>query len=260
MSDGSVYVVGDADERFSVQSISKVFSLALVIANDGDKIWERVSREPSGTAFNSLLQLDQEHGKPRNPFINAGALVVTDRLHSITGNATESLRDLVRRETGNPDIDGDPHVAESEREQGHRNSALAHLLASYDNLECPVEAVLEKYFWQCSLAMSCREVALAGSFLSRGGVRADGTRLLSPSHAKRINAVMLTCGTYDAAGEFAYRVGLPGKSGVGGGILAVIPDHCTICVWSPALSPSGNSTAGMAALDAFVTRTGWSIF
>jgi len=123
-----------------------------------------------------------------------------------------------------------------------------------------VEAVLEQYFWQCSLSMSCRELALAGSFLSRNGIRADGTRLLSGSHAKRINAIMLTCGTYDAAGEFAYRVGLPGKSGVGGGILAVIPDRCTICVWSPALGPSGNSTAGLAALDAFTTRTGWSIF
>ena len=260
LNGGQVFTAGDADVPFSVQSISKVFSLALVIANDGDKIWERVGREPSGNPFNSLLQLDQEQGKPRNPFINAGALVVTDRLHSITGDAAMSLRDLVRRESGNPDIDGDPVVATSEAERGHRNAALAHLLASYDNLECPVEAVLEEYFWQCSLSMSCRDLALAGSFLARGGVRADGTRLISHSHAKRINAVMLTCGTYDAAGEFAYRVGLPGKSGVGGGILAVIPDRCTICVWSPALSPSGNSTAGMAALDAFTTRTGWSIF
>jgi glutaminase len=259
-NDGEVQVVGDGDVSFSVQSISKVFSLALVVANDGDQIWRRVSREPSGNPFNSLLQLDQEHGKPRNPFINAGALVVTDRLHSITGDATAYMRALVRRESGNPDIDGDPHVARSEGQQGHRNAALAHLLASYGNLECPVEAVLEQYFWQCSLSMSCRELALAASFLSRNGIRADGTRLLSGSHAKRINAVMLTCGTYDAAGEFAYRVGLPAKSGVGGGILAVIPDRCTICVWSPALGPSGNSTAGLAALDAFTTRTGWSIF
>ena len=260
MNDGQVHVTGDGDASFSVQSISKVFSLALVIANDGDRIWRRVSREPSGNPFNSLLQLDQEHGKPRNPFINAGALVVTDRLHGLTGDAAASMRALVRRESGNPDIDGDPQVAQSESEQGHRNAALAHLLASYDNLECPVDEVLEQYFWQCSLAMSCREVALAGRFLSRGGVLDDGTPLLSPSHAKRINAVMLTCGTYDAAGEFAYRVGVPGKSGVGGGILAVIPDRCTICVWSPTLSPSGNSTAGMAALDSFVSRTGWSIF
>lgn len=260
LNDGEVHVVGDADVPFSVQSISKVFSLALVVANDGDQIWRRVSREPSGNPFNSLLQLDQEHGKPRNPFINAGALVVTDRLHSVTGDAAASMRALVRREGGNPEVDGDPEVARSEGQQGHRNAALAHLLASYGNLECPVEVVLEQYFWQCSLSMSCRELALAAGFLSRNGILADGSRLLSRSHTKRINAVMLTCGTYDAAGEFAYRVGLPGKSGVGGGILAVVPDRCTICVWSPALSPSGNSTAGLAALDAFTTYSGWSIF
>ena len=169
LNDGQVHVTGDGDASFSVQSISKVFSLALVIANDGDRIWRRVSREPSGNPFNSLLQLDQEHGKPRNPFINAGALVVTDRLHGLTGDASASMRALVRRESGNPDIDGDPQVAQSESEQGHRNAALAHLLASYDNLECPVNEVLEQYFWQCSLSMSCREVALAGRFLSRGG-------------------------------------------------------------------------------------------
>ena len=156
-NDGEVHVVGDGDVSFSVQSISKVFSLALVVANDGDHIWRRVSREPSGNPFNSLHQLDQEHGKPRNPFINAGALVVTDRLHSLTGDATSCMRAFVRRESSNPDIDGDPDVARSESQQGHRNAALAHLLASYGNLECPVVDVLEQYFWQCSLSMSCRE-------------------------------------------------------------------------------------------------------
>lgn len=260
MNDGEIHSTGDSDAAFSVQSISKVFSLALVMANDSDQIWRRVSREPSGNPFNSLLQLDQEFGKPRNPFINAGALVVTDRLHKVTGDAASAMRELVRAESGNPKIDGDREVARSESEKGHRISAMAHLLASYGNLESPVEDVLEQYFWQCSLSMTCREVALAAGLLARHGVRADGARMLSLSQTKRINAVMLTCGTYDAAGEFAYRVGVPGKSGVGGGILAVIPDRCTICVWSPALSPSGNSTAGLAALDLFTTRTGWSIF
>ncbi len=260
MNDGQVHAVGDCDTRFSVQSISKVFSLALVMAHDGDEIWRRVSREPSGNPFNSLLQLDQEQGRPRNPFINAGALVVTDRLHRVTGDAAAAMRDLMRRESGHPDIDGDPLIARSESERGHRIAAMAHLLASYDNLEGTVDAVLEQYFWQCSLSMSAREVALAAGLLARHGVQADGSRILSSSQTKRINAVMLTCGTYDAAGEFAYRVGLPGKSGVGGGILAVIPNVCTICVWSPGLSASGNSAAGLAALDLFTTRTGWSIF
>ncbi len=260
MNDGGIHAIGDADVAFSVQSISKVFSLALVMAHDGDQIWSRVSREPSGNPFNSMLHLDQEAGRPRNPFINAGALVVTDRLHRVTGDAAAVMRNLVRAESGNPLIDVDPGVARSESEQGHRIAAMAHLLASYDNLESPVEQVLEQYFWQCSLSMTCREVALSGGLLSRHGVRADGTRMLSLSQTKRINAVMLTCGTYDAAGEFAYRVGVPGKSGVGGGILAVIPDRCTICVWSPALGVTGNSAAGVAALDLFTTRTGWSIF
>lgn len=260
MNDGQVHAVGDCDTRFSVQSISKVFSLALVMAHDGDAIWGRVSREPSGNPFNSLLQLDQEQGRPRNPFINAGALVVTDRLHHVTGDARGAMLDLVRRESGSPDIDGDPLIARSESERGHRVAAMAHLLASYDNLEGTVEEVLDQYFWQCSLSMSCREIASSGGLLARHGVLSDGTRMLSPSQAKRINAVMLTCGTYDAAGEFAYRVGLPAKSGVGGGILAVIPNVCTICVWSPGLSTSGNSAAGMRALDLFTTRTGWSIF
>ncbi|WP_297740162.1 glutaminase [Nocardioides sp.] len=260
INDGSVHVVGDADVSFSVQSISKVFSLALVMAEDNEHIWTRVSREPSGNPFNSLLQLDQEAGKPRNPFINAGALVVTDQLHAQTGSATSAMRELIRNGSGNPDIDGDPAVARSERTHGNRIAAMAHLLASYDNLECPVETVLDEYFWQCSLSMTCREIALSASFLSRNGVHADGTRLLTASETKRVNAIMLTCGTYDAAGEFAYRVGLPGKSGVGGGILAVIPGRCTICVWSPALGTSGNSVAGVAALDRFTTLTGWSVF
>ncbi|WP_323793022.1 glutaminase [Nocardioides sp.] len=260
MNNGDVHATGDADTAFSVQSISKVLSLALTIEHSDDEIWRSVSREPSGNPFNSLLHLDQEGGRPRNPFINAGALVVTDRLHHMTGDASAAMRDFVRRESGNDLVDGDPAVARSEAEKGHRIAAMAHLLASYDNLVCSVEDVLEQYFWQCSLSMTCREVALAAGLLARNGARADGTRVLTTSQSKRINAVMLTCGTYDAAGEFAFRVGLPAKSGVGGGILAVIPDVCTICVWSPGLGPSGNSAVGMAALDSFTTRTGWSIF
>lgn len=258
--DGQVHVIGDADVRFSVQSISKVFMLALAVAAEGEEIWKRVSREPSGNPFNSFLQLDQEEGKPRNPFINAGALVVTDRLHSLTGDASGTLRDLMRRESGRTDVDSDLEVARSELDAGHRTMAVAHLLASYGNLECSVEQVIDQYVTQCALSMTCRELALAGLFLARDGVLSDGSQLLSPREAKRINAVMLTCGTYDSAGEFAYRVGLPAKSGVGGGILAVIPDRGVACVWSPALGPSGSSAAGLAALDAFTTYSDWTVF
>jgi glutaminase len=257
---GDVFSAGDADVPFSIQSISKVFALALVLAGDGDRIWRRVFREPSGNPFNSLVQLEHEDGIPRNPFINAGALVVTDRLLSISANAPTAVRELLRQETGNPSIDSDADVARSEAAHGHRNSSLAHFLASYGNLENPVEEVLEAYINQCALAMSCTDLAMASRVLATNGRRSSGASLLSPLQTKRINAVMLTCGTYDAAGEFAYRVGLPGKSGVGGGIVAVVPNNCTVSVWSPGLGRSGNSVAGVAALDEFTTRTGWSIF
>jgi glutaminase len=260
MADGPVYGTGDWQQAFSIQSISKVFSLALVMSHDYDSIWKRVSREPSGTPFNSLVQLEADRGIPRNPFINAGALVVTDRLLTLTGDAASAVEELMRAEAGNPSIGMDAAVAASEAEYGHRNSSMAHLLASYGNLENPVKRVLEHYFNQCSLEMSCEDLARASRFLARNGVGSDGTVFLTPAQSKRVNAVMLTCGTYDAAGEFAYRVGLPGKSGVGGGIIAVVPGKCSITVWSPALGPNGNSVAGVAALDEFTTRTGWSVF
>ena len=251
---------GDWLVPFSIQSLSKVFTLALVLAADGDALWTRVGKEPSGAPFNSLAQLERALGIPRNPFVNAGALVVTDRLLSLTGDARGALRDFLRAESGNPAIDFDPEVAECESSHGHRNSALAHLLADHGRLDNPVATVLEHYFWQCSLAMNCRDLALAARFLARHGLRADGTRLLTRSEAKRVNAVMLVGGTYDAAGDFAHRVGLPAKSGVGGGIIAVIPGRCVLCTWGPALDRHGNSTAGITALDALTTLTGWSIF
>ena len=258
--DGGVHGVGEWRRRFSIQSISKVFTLALVIEKDGEALWTRVGREPSGTAFNSLVQLEYEHGIPRNPFINAGALVVTDRLLTLTGDACGAVERFLRAECDCPEVASDQMVASSEAEHGHRNAALAHFLASYGNLENPVGRVLDHYFRHCAIAMSCAELALAGGFLARHGVRRDGSRFVSRSDAKRINAVMLTCGTYDAAGEFAYRVGVPAKSGVAGGILAIIPGRCCLCVWSPGLDDKGNSIAGIAALDAFTTLTGWSVF
>jgi glutaminase len=204
--DGEVHGVGEWRQRFSIQSISKVFTLALVIENDGEALWTRVGREPSGTAFNSLVQLEYEHGIPRNPFINAGALVVTDRLLTLTGDACGAVGRFLRTECGDPRIASDEVVASSEAEHGHRNAALAHFLASYGNLENPVGRVLDHYVRHCAIAMSCEELALAGGFLARHGLRRDGSRLISRSDAKRINAIMLTCGTYDEAGEFAYRV------------------------------------------------------
>ncbi|WP_405011306.1 glutaminase [Kitasatospora sp. NBC_01539] len=258
--DGEVFGAGAWQQAFSVQSVSKLFTLALALAEGGEDLWRGVGREPSGNPFNSLVQLESEHGIPRNPFINAGALVVTDRLLELTGDAVGAVREFLRRESGNDAVVTDDAVAASEARHGHRNAAMAHFMASYGNLRNPVDSVLAHYYAHCAISASCRDLALAGLFLARHGLRTDGSRLLSRSEAKRINAVLLTCGTYDAAGEFAYRVGLPGKSGVGGGVLAVLPGRGAVCVWSPGLDAAGNSVLGVAALDALTTATGWSVF
>lgn len=259
-TDGVVCGVGDWQTPLSIQSVSKVFSLAMALGGDSEAIWRRVGREPSGSPFNALQQLENDRGVPRNPFVNAGALIVVDDLLARTGDPTRAVLELLRTEAGDPTIDVDRQVTKSEAENRHRNAALAHLLASYGALAHPVDVVLDQYTSLCAIAMSCRDLALAAGFLARHGIRADGSRLLSRSDAKRLNATMLTCGTYDSAGEFAYRVGLPAKSGVGGGILAVVPNRCTLAVWAPGLDESGNSAAGRAALDAFTTLTGWSVF
>jgi glutaminase len=258
--DGELSGIGDWQRPFPIQSISKVFALTLVIAHGGQAIWKRVGREPSGHQFNSLVQVEYDRGVPRNPFVNAGALVVTDELLALTGDACDAVCELVRDQGDNRAIEIDLGVAADQAANGERNAALAHLLASFGNLRNDVDLVLDHYFRQCAISMTAAEVALAAGYLARHGVRSDGSRLLSRSDAKRVNAVMLTSGTYDAAGEFAYRVGLPGKSGVGGGILAVIPNRCTLCAWSPRLDAAGNSIAAVDALDAFTTITGWSIF
>ena len=258
--EGQCVVAGDADERFSIQSVSKILTLTLALERRGDALWERVGKEPSGDPFNSLFQLEFERGVPRNPLINAGALVVADCLVSDLRDPKGEIRRLASRLAG-AEVDFDDAVARSERDTGHRNAALGQLMKSFGNLENPVVDVLDTYFHQCSLAMSCRELATAFGYLADGGIgSAGGERFVSPERARRINALMLTCGTYDRAGEFAYEVGLPAKSGVGGGIVAVVPGHGTIAVWSPALGPSGNSVAGVEALRRFVARTGWSVF
>ncbi|WTW92082.1 glutaminase [Streptomycetaceae bacterium NBC_01309] len=259
--DGAVHTAGDSDVRFAIESISKMFTLALVLARDDDGgLWQRVLREPSGEPFNSLIQLEIEKGIPRNPFINPGAIVVTDHLHTLTGNAYDATRTLLRDETGNPDLHADGITHGSEAYSGDRNRALAYLMADFGNLHNPVPVALDHYFRQCSIMITCTELAKAGLLLARRGRRADGTRLISADDARRITAIMTTCGTYDEAGEFAYRVGLPCKSGVGGGILAVVPGRCAVAAWGPGLDPKGNSVAAAVALETFATVSGCSLF
>jgi glutaminase len=262
-ADGIVHGAGDCDEPFSIQSISKIFTLALALDKVGIGLWERVGREPSGSAFNSIVQLETEKGIPRNPLINPGAIVVTDALIGEGGAdaAIEALLALLREQAGDAGIMVDEEVAASESETGARNRSLAWFMRNFGNLANPVETVLGAYFRQCAVAMSCRQLARAGLFLAFDGRDPETGAQVCPSHrARRINSVMMLCGHYDNSGEFAFRVGLPGKSGVGGGILAIAPGHGAIAAWSPALNAAGTSAAGAAALEALVERTGWSVF
>ena len=261
-TDGTSVKTGDADVPFSIQSVSKVFTLALALNLLGERLWRRVGREPSGTAFNSIVQLEVDRGIPRNPLINAGALVVTDVLVSTFGRigAKEEILSRVRDLSGDQSIRMDPVVAASELETAHRNAGLAHVMKGFGNIRNSVDDVLDVYCHQCAIAMNCVDLARAALFLCNQGhdpLRDIG--MVSPVVARRINAIMLTCGHYDAAGDFAYRVGLPGKSGVGGGIIAVVPRRLTVAVWSPGLNENGNSLVGTLALEALVRRSGLAI-
>ena len=262
-ADGNVAAAGDSHTPFSIQSISKVFTLALALGKVGDRLWRRLGREPSGTAFNSIVQLEYERGIPRNPFINAGAIVVTDTI--LSGHQPrEALGEILwfmRFLADDPSIRIDEAVAASEQRTGYRNAALANYMKSFGIIENPVDFTLGVYFHHCAIAMSCRQLAMAGRFLAQFGANpSTGYSVVGAERARRINALMLTCGHYDGSGEFAYRVGLPGKSGVGGGILAVAPAKASIAVWSPGLDAQGNSLLGQLALEKLSKRLGWSIF
>jgi glutaminase len=263
LADGTTATAGDAEEPFSIQSISKVFTLTLALGMAGDRLWERVGREPSGSAFNSIVQLEYEKGVPRNPFINAGAIAVTDLI--LAGHRPrEALGEILRFVQFLAEDDSiaiDRSVAASEQRTGFRNVALANYMRSFGVIGGPVDFTLGVYYHHCAIAMSCVQLAKAGRFLMlKGRHPTTGHAVVGPRRARRINALMLTCGHYDGSGEFAYRVGIPGKSGVGGGILAIVPGQASIAAWSPGLDASGNSHLGRVALEELSRRMGWSIF
>ena len=260
--EGELYTAGDAFEPFSIQSISKALSLTLALTlYQEEEIWARVGKEPSGQPFNSLVQLEFEQGIPRNPFINAGALVVSDLLETRLTAPRQRTLELVRRLCGNPAIMADQVVARSEYQHSARNAAIAYLMKAYGNFENEVDKVLQSYFNACAIRMSCVDLARAFVYLANRGVPlGESTPLLPARTTKQVNALLATCGLYDEAGDFAYRVGMPGKSGVGGGIMALIPGELSICVWSPELNKAGNSLAGTAALELLAERLGRSIF
>lgn len=253
--------IGDYLDRFSIQSIGKVLSLTLAYKILGESIWNRLGVEPSGTSFNSLVQLEADKGIPRNPFINAGALVICDILISHLDDPKEAFLTFVRSISDNPNIIYSPKIAESEKAVGYRNIALCNFLKSFGNIHNDPSEVLDFYFDLCSLEMNCRELSEAFLFLAHNGVNPfDQTPIVTQSQSKRINALMQTCGFYDESGEFAFKVGLPGKSGVGGGIIAVHPNQYAIAVWSPLLNPKGNSYRGIRFLEEFTTKSQFSIF
>jgi glutaminase len=258
---GEQYSTGDAQENFSIQSISKIYTLTMAMALQEETLWKRVGREPSGSKFNSLVQLEYEQGIPRNPFINAGAHVVTDIVLSNYEDPKNEILNFVRKISRNGSIGFNEEIARSERESGNRNLAMGYFMKSYGNIRNKVREVLDVYFHQCSICMTCLDLSTSFLYLANDGILPfSGEAVISGKDSRRINAIMLTCGMYDAVGDFAYRVGLPSKSGVGGGIIAVVPGEMCVAVWSPGLGESGNSLAGGYALEQFVNYTGKSIF
>jgi len=258
---GEKYAYGDSNVRFSIQSIAKVFSYVLAYSRIKSDLWHRVGVEPSGTAFNSLVQLENDLGIPRNPFINAGAIVICDILISELNSPKGEMLTFVRELAGINTINFNERVAESEKINGFRNFALVNFMKSFGNIENEIDEVMDLYFHICSIEMSCEELSKSFLFLANNGVVPNSNkRILSPSRTKRANALMQTCGFYDEAGQFTFKVGLPGKSGIGGGIVAVHPEKYCITVWSPRLNPKGNSYKGMLFLEEFTTHTKLSIF
>ncbi len=259
LADGRSFASGNADTPFSIQSVSKVFTLALALGKLGDRLWTRVGREPSGLAFNSILQLEHEKGRPRNPFINSGAIVTTDAIleGATPAETLGAILRFIRTAADDDDIHINEAVARSETETGHGNFALAHYMRAHGNLQHAPELTLGTYFHQCAIDMTARQLARAGRFLINAP---DMPRMVSPDRVRRINALMMTCGHYDGSGDFAFRVGLPGKSGVGGGILVIAPGRAAIAVWSPGLNAQGNSLLGTEAVERLARATGWSVF
>jgi glutaminase len=260
---GEVFTAGDAAEPFSIQSISKLFTLTLALGKAGDSLWSRVGREPSGNRFNSIVQLEYEQGRPRNPFVNAGAIAVTDLI--LAGyRPKEAIGEIVRFVrflAGDETIAIDPDVARSEQDTGFRNFALAQFMRSFNVITHSADEVLGVYFHQCAIAMDCAQLARSALFLAAKGQNpVTGRSVVSAARARRINSLMMMCGHYDGSGDFAFRVGLPGKSGVGGGIICVVPGFGTVAVWSPGLNSVGNSLIGSAALELLAQRANWSVF
>lgn len=261
--DGDLIASGDVDTPFTLQSISKVFALTLALEAFGDEVWRRVGREPSGDPYNSIVDLERHAGLPRNPFINPGALVIVDMLLARKrGDVTpDFVQERIAELLGGECVEMDARAFQSELSCSFVNRALANLAKAFGNINHEVDAVITTYVRQCAIALTCRQLARAGRYLmAEPGDGVTAASLEDARRARRVVALMLTCGQYDGSGDFAYRAGLPAKSGVGGGMLAIVPNIASIAVWSPGLDDNGNSLLGTLALERLSERMDWSVF
>jgi glutaminase len=259
---GSVYSVGDCDRPFPLQSLSKVFVYGLALEDQGrDKVLKRVGVEPSGDAFNSIV-FDERHHRPYNPMVNAGALVTSDLvLGKDPQEKLERILDRLRLYSGNDNLAVDWDVFDHEMRTADRNRATAYLMRSEGMLSGDVEAILALYLQQCSVKVTCRELAVMAATLANGCINpVTGQRALPREHVRDVLSVMYTCGMYDAAGQWAYEIGVPAKSGVSGGILAAVPGKAGLGVFSPGLDEYGNSVRGVLVCREVSERLGLHVF
>jgi glutaminase len=261
---GEEFCEGNCEERFTIQSISKVITLMLAILDNGkSNVFSRIGMEPTEAGFNSIINLETSHSnKPINPMINAGAIAVVSLISGNSGQEMfERILKFARKITGNPTLDINEQVYLSEKNTGHRNRSLAYFMKSIGVIEREVEEILDVYFKQCSIEANCRDIARIGAMLANDGVLPwTGERIVSREAARIVKTIMVTCGMYDASGEFAVHIGIPAKSGVGGGILASVPARMGIGVYGPALDKKGNSIGGIKVLESLSSELDLSIF
>ncbi|MBD0334034.1 MAG: glutaminase A [Cyanobacteria bacterium Co-bin13] len=249
--DGRIFQAGDVDQKFTIQSISKVFVYGMALEDHGrEHLLKKVGVEPTGDPFNSLIRLDEDSKRPDNPMVNAGAIATTSLIQG--DGPTERLNRMLamfQRYVGH-EVFIDVPVFVSERSTGHRNRAMAHLMLNFGMIDQKVDEALDLYFQQCAVLVTCRDLAvMAATLANQGENPLTGEQALHPEYVRDVLSIMYTCGMYNFAGEWAYRVGIPAKSGVSGGILAVVPNQVGIAVFSPLLDGHGNSVRGLRAFE-----------
>lgn len=262
-TEGKKYFEGEINQKFTIQSISKIIVLMLAIIDNGEEyVFSKVGMEPSGDPFNSIKKLEtSSRKKPYNPLINAGAIAVTSMIHGKNNKEKfQRILDFIKKISEDNSLDINYKVYCGESETGNRNRALGYFLKSQGIIEGNIEEVLDLYFKQCSIEVTIETLAKIGLFLARNGKNSLGEQIVSPKIARIIKTLMCTCGMYDESGEFAVKVGIPSKSGVGGGILSVVPNQMGIGIYGPSLDKYGNSIGGIGLLEDLSLHFNLNIF